>query len=562
MKKFVKYEELKNKTIGELQSISNDVRKYLIELSKINSIHLSSNLGIVEISIGLLYCFDSPKDKIIYDTGHQCYVHKMITNRWDKIHTVRKQNGLSGFFEPSESIHDFVSLGHSGTSLSLASAIASTKEDKYVISVVGDAALNNGMIFEALNDIGNRQTKMIIIINDNGMSISKNVGAINNMLNSNESLIKSFFNSINLNYMGTYNGNDISLVVDMLKKAKTEVMNGPIVLHFKTTKGLGLKEAENDTVGMYHSNNKVSKKNNSKIYGDIAADKLIELLKLNNKIKILNPAMTLPTGFLNLATSYVNNYEDVGIAEEHAVTKASGYAINGYKTFIILYSTFLQRTYDQIMHDVSRLRLPITFLIDRCDISYGDGDTHHGIYDVAFIKTIPNSIISNASNNFVLTRLIDLSYENKSNPFFIRYTKENCALVNNYKNFNFGDWVYEIYNQTDFLIISYGHIINEIKEKIVKNNFNCDLINAIFIKPINSEKILKIISKYKKIFVFENVYYQNCLYDDIAIICFENNINIELISINIKKSEIGFGDKKTIDVNNGIDVDNFFKKYF
>lgn len=560
MSKFVKYEQLKSKSIDELKLISQQIRETLIELSKTSSIHLSSNLGIVEISTALLYCFCSPKDKIIYDTGHQCYVHKMLTDRFDKITSIRKDNGLSGFFEPNESIHDFVSLGHSGTSLSIASAIENVSKNNYVVVVIGDAVLNNGLFFEAINDIGNKQSKIIIIINDNGMSISKNVGATNNMLNKTPSEIKAFFNALNIDYLGVYNGNDLHTVITALNKVKTLVNKGPIVLHLKTVKGYGLKVAEKDSVGLYHSNQ--INNDNKKSYGQIAADKLLQLIKKDKKIKVINPAMTLSTGFLELSLSHKDNYEDVGIAEEHAVTKASGYSLIGYKAFLITYSTFLQRTYDQILHDVSRLNLPVTFLIDRCDISYGDGDTHHGIYDIGFIKTIPNSIIANASNDIVLNRLIDMAYANKKFPFFIRYTKEACKLKKSYPKFNFGDWVYEINNKSNNLIISYGHVINEINKHVIDNNHDCDLINAIFVTYFNKQKIKEVISKYKKVFVFEKTYYQNCLYDEIAKLCFQENINIELISINIKNNEIGFGSKESLDKKSNIDIKTFFNTYF
>ncbi|WPL37984.1 1-deoxy-D-xylulose-5-phosphate synthase [Malacoplasma iowae] len=560
MSKFIKYDEITKKSIDDLKTISKQIRKTLIELSKTDSIHLSSNLGIVEISIALLYCFNSPKDKIIYDTGHQCYVHKILTDRWDKINTIRKSGGLSGFFEPLESEHDFVSLGHSGTCLSLASAIANNNLNNFTIAVIGDAVLNSGISFEALNDIGCKQTKIIIVINDNGMSISKNVGAINNMFNTNDKLVKSFFNALKINYLGPYNGNDLSSVIEALNKAKKLVKNGPVVLHLKTIKGLGLKEAENDLVGLYHSNQIEIEKHPT--YGKVAANKLSKLLECDNKIKIINPAMTLSTGFLDLSLKFKDNYEDVGIAEEHAVTKASGYSLMGFKTFVVIYSTFLQRTYDQIIHDISRLDLPVTFLIDRADISYGDGNTHHGIYDVGFIKTIPKSIVANASNNIVLSRLIDLAYDNKKSPFFIRYTKDQCEHKENYSDFNFGDWVYEIDKKSKTLIISYGHLINEIKNEIDLNKYDTDLVNAIFVTCFDRKKVVNMISKYKKIFVFEKVYYQNNLYDDIARMCFEEKINVQLISISIKNNNVGFGSKNIVDLKNNIDVRTFFKKYF
>ncbi|MDE6645971.1 MAG: 1-deoxy-D-xylulose-5-phosphate synthase, partial [Malacoplasma sp.] len=436
------------------------------------SLHFSSNLGIVELSLALLYVFDSPKDLILYDTGHQSYVHKMITNRWNKMDSIREYGGLSGFQNPSESEHDLISTGHSGNILSICQGYIENSENKnnFLIPVIGDAALSNGLAFEALNNISFNKTPMLIIVNDNGMSISKNVGGLHKMMSKiqmskvvfwtekflKKSLYKSefgkkiywfifkcfekitgffkeknFFEKLGFHYFGVIDGNNLKKVIHVLKRLKNLVKFGPIILHVKTIKGYGLKEAESDESGLFHSLNlsKLSVKEDPS-YGEVAANFLEKLILYNNNIKIINPAMTLSSSFLELSQKFPSNYEDVGIAEEHAITKAAGIALTNKKVFVSIYSTFLQRGYDNVFHDVSRLELPIVFLVDRADISYHDGDTHHGIYDLGFLKSIPNTVICSPSNKYELEKLISLGYENKKGPFFIRYSKDVCVDTN------------------------------------------------------------------------------------------------------------------------------------
>lgn len=601
--------DIKKLKTKELKKLAEEIRKEIIEVSKLRSIHLSSNLGIVELSIALLYVFNSPTDQILYDTGHQCYVHKILTGRKDKINTIRDTNGLSGFQDPNESVHDFVSTGHSGNILSIAQGISETCENKnrYFVPVVGDAAISNGLSFEALNNIAYKKTKMVIIFNDNEMSISENVGALYKVMSKfklskffffSERAIKkicsyfnwtrkiylflfrfwnklvsiffgkNFFESLGFFYFGSVDGNNIKKTIRAIEKAKWYSYHGPVILHVKTKKGLGLKEAEADKKGNYHStsidtkikdNKEKVEINQNKTFGEIAADELWKLIEKDKKVKVINPAMTLSTGFSDLKEKFENNYEDVGISEEHAVSKASGISLIGGIPFVVIYSTFMQRTYDQIMHDIARINLPVNFLVERSDIAYSDGDTHHGIYDVAFLKTIPNTIISEASNDSDLRQLINLAYNHKKNPFFIRYTKEICPIATKQYKINFGDWIkLQEKNNSLVCLISYGDMVNKLYTEL--QDTNIDIYNSIFINGFNEENVLNLLKRYKKIYVAEKVYYQNSLAEKLKLICFDNKINTPIISFSIKTPNIGFGSKKIIDEKLGIDIKTIINK--
>lgn len=597
-----KLSELKKYNIKQLNELCDFIRKEIIDLSKKKSIHLSSNLGIVELSTSLLYVFDSPNDQIMYDTGHQSYVHKILTDRYQLFNTIRDFNGLSGFQEPSESKHDFISSGHSGNMLSIAQGINENKNNKnYYIPVIGDASISNGLSLEALNDVSYNKTKMIIVINDNGMSISKNVGTLHKLMSkfktskfnffgghvvrkimSKSKLGKkiylcfsklshkicsifmknNFFELMDYKYIGPIDGHNIKKLIYSFEKAKWYSDIKPVIIHVKTKKGYGILDATSDNNGKYHSTILEGGNLDKKIYyGDVAANYIEKVLQKNKNIKILNPAMTYSTGFLNISKKYEDNYEDLGIAEEHCISKGVGIAkLNTKKVIIPIYSTFLQRTYDQLHHDVSRNRLPITFLVDRADIAYGDGDTHHGIYDLAFLKSIPNTIIVSPSNKFELEKLISMSLKNEIDPYFIRYSKDVCIDTKKNIDFKFGEWIYVQHKKSKSLIISYGHIINELHQKYKDKDI--DIVNAIFLTKYNLDFIFKILKKYTNIYVVEKVYYVSNLYSDLLKISFENNLKLNIKSICIKTNEIGFGSKEIIDKKLNIDFDSIDKMIY
>lgn len=616
------YEDFKNISNKNLKNLCDEIRAFILDLSTKKSIHLGSNLGIVEISVALSKVFDLDWDIIFYDTGHQSYVHKIITGRLDLMSTIRETNGLSGMQDSNESKYDYYSGGHAGNSLSIAqgyiesiytnknilfsrwkkmlSRLSSYEQNKknlkkidkfkskldlkkkYVIPIIGDSAIANGLAVEALSDIAFRKKNPIIVINDNEMSISETVGSmarsiskikINRLLTWIEkNLYKLFWNSefgkniyrfiyklfhgiakrisgsniftsLGYQYIGPINGHNIKDIIRAANKAKWYQKFQPVVLHFKTIKGLGLDNPKEDKIGKNHASIDVNGIN-KKLTGEYLCEHLISLLAKENKIKVINPAMTYNSGFYKFSQIAKNIYFDVGISEEHAISLASGMALAGLKPFVVIYSTFLQRSYDQLIHDISRLNLPVTLLIDRAEISGGDGDSHHGIFDVAFLKTVPNSIISAPSNINELKALIDLSLENKDSLFAIRYPKhldyiqQDAETIEFLKNqIKVRRWIINKYNNDAVdnkkIIISYGNWVNKFKEIIIKHNYKMDLADAIFIKGYDKNQIKDIFKKYSYIYVFEEIYGDFGLVDDF--LKESQNNNAKVVAKNFKR---------------------------
>lgn len=589
-------EKLKKMSHEELLFLASDVRDKIIALSKIKNIHLASNLGVVELTIALLFSFDSPNDKLVFDTGHQTYAHKILTDRWDRFESIREDGGISGFQNEYESNHDIASFGHSGTVLSFCQGLIESHIDSsnFIIPIVGDAAISNGISFEALNNISFNRTKIIIILNDNEMSISKNVGALHKVLaqfKTTSFFLRSYrivnklfnkkgfskkiytflyktysfleniftgsniFQNLDFIYIGPINGHNIKQMIKALNSAKYFSTTKAVILHVKTKKGFGLEQAINDEIGHYHSSFQTS--DSLLTFGKCSANWLSKLISSNTmNVKVLNCGMTLATGFWNFSQDYPKNYEDLGIAEEHAVAKAIGIHYAKVCVYVVMYSTFLQRSYDQI-HDISRLNLPICFLIDRANISYGDGDSHHGIYDISFLKSVPNSIICSPSNKGELEQLLEHSLTNKNGPFFIRYSNDQCIDLPVQK-FNIGDWIEIISNNNKKLIISYGICINDIIDNIKDKGI--DLINAIYITSYDKDKVLQYLKKYKEIYVIEKCYYENNLYTDLVSIIYENKINANIFSYCIKTNKIGFGSKITIEKKLNIDISEIIQE--
>lgn len=615
------YKDFKNVSDKYLKNLCDEIRAFILDLSTKKSIHLGSNLGIVEISVALSKVFDLDWDIIFYDTGHQSYVHKIITGRLDLMSTIRETNGLSGMQDLNESRYDYYSGGHAGNSLSIAqgyiesihtnenilftrwkkmlSRLSSYEQNKknlkkidkfkskfnlkkkYVIPIIGDSAVANGLAVEALSDIAFRKKNPIIVINDNEMSISETVGSmarsiskikINRLLTWIEkNLYKLFWNSefgkniyrfiyklfhgaakrisgsniftsLGYQYIGPINGHNIKDIIRAANKAKWYQKFQPVVLHFKTIKGLGLENPKEDKIGKNHASIDVNGIN-KKLTGEYLCEHLISLLAKENKIKVINPAMTYNSGFYKFSQIAKNIYFDVGISEEHAISLASGMALAGLKPFVVIYSTFLQRSYDQLIHDISRLNLPVTLLIDRAEISGGDGDSHHGIFDVAFLKTVPNSIISAPSNINELKALVDLSLENKDSLFAIRYPKhldyiqQDAETIEFLKNqIKIRRWIINKYNNDGVdnkkIIITYGNWVNKFKEIIIKHNYKIDLANAIFIKSYDKNQIKDIFKKYSYIYVFEEIYGDFGLADDF--LKESQNNNAKIVTKNFK----------------------------
>jgi 1-deoxy-D-xylulose-5-phosphate synthase len=545
---------LKALTIDELEKLCTDIREFLIETVSQTGGHLGPNLGVVELTVALHKAFNSPKDKIIFDVGHQSYTHKILTGRAKKFPTLRKYNGLSGFPKASESEHDVWETGHSSTSISAASGFVYARDflhDNYhVIAVIGDGSLTGGMAYEALNHLGQTNKKIIVVLNDNEMSISQNVGAITNMLNKMRlsrkyirvkriylnvikkerhifrfakrvrDSIKSFFLQNNIfeemgfEYYGPLDGHDLPTLITTFNKVKT--IDKPVLIHVITKKGKGYKYAEEDLEGMWHGvspfdidTGKPLKQVNNKLkqWSNIISDGVIELAKQDDKIVAITPAMKNGSGLQNFEKLFPERLIDVGIAEEHAITFAGGLAKSNMKPFVAIYSTFLQRAYDQVSHDLARQKLPVVIGVDRAGLVNGDGETHQGIYDIAFLRHIPNTIIMMPKDALEAYDLLYTAF-NSNKLVFIRYPRgqANISGLENhqFQQISIGSWS-QVKSGNDFIFISYGPGIAYLDEICIRNNLDATIINARFIKPIDEDLLDTLLKTKMPIIVFEEV---------------------------------------------------------
>ncbi|AID44439.1 1-deoxy-D-xylulose 5-phosphate synthase [Candidatus Arthromitus sp. SFB-mouse-NL] len=519
---------LKKLSIDELYLLSDQIRDFLIESLSSTGGHVSSNLGVIELTIALHYIFNFEKDKLIFDVGHQCYAHKILTGRAKFFNSLRKFNGLSGFPRRSESNFDVWETGHSSTSLSAALAFAVSRDFKNtsenIVSVIGDGALTGGMALEALNNIGYEQRKLIIILNDNQMSISKNICAIipknsNNKdiydsssyisnLKKNESInysIKNFFQSMNLHYSGPIDGHNIKSLINNLTEIKN--ISKPCVLHIITKKGKGIHNAENDAVGSWHgigpfdksTGLKIkSKKQNHRAWGAVISETVEHLAKKDKNIICITPAMTKGSKLEFFKNKFPNRTFDVGIAEQHGATFSAALALSKLKPIFFVYSTFLQRAYDQIIHDIARQNINMVIAIDKCGFATGDGDTHHGIYDISFLRPIPNISIVMPKDQIEAQHLLHnclYNYEDKGIISY-RYPRGYSELthVPHFKNIRFGSWTVEK-EGNDLAILTFGpmlDIAHEICNSLKSENINIKIVNARFIKPMDEDMLHEI----------------------------------------------------------------------
>lgn len=421
-----------------LYDLAHEIREYIIDVVSTKKGHLGAGLGVVELTIALHYVYNTPEDLIIWDVGHQAYPHKILTGRYHAFKTLRQKDGISGFPKRSESDYDVFGTGHSSTSISallamaLASKIDSKKERKH-IAVIGDASIAAGMAFEALNHTGDTDVDVLIILNDNQMGIDPHVGALKNYLTQiktkADASSKNIFEALNFQYFGPIDGHDINLLIQTLEKLKK--IKGPKFLHVITTKGKGLPQAEKDQI-TYHAPGLFDRKTGELIksidddlppkYQDVFGLTLVELAQKNKKIIGITAAMPTGTSLKYMIEAFPERAYDVGIAEQHAVTFAGGFATQGYKPYLAIYSTFLQRAYDQVIHDIAIQNLPIVFCIDRAGIVGQDGATHHGVFDIAFLRIIPNIIIVVPSDEIMLRQLL-FTAQFVNQPMALRYPR-------------------------------------------------------------------------------------------------------------------------------------------
>ncbi len=510
--------DLKKLSMKELEIYAQEVRAYIIDVVNKNGGHLSSNLGSVDFTIALHYVFDCPNDKIIFDVGHQSYAHKIITGRRDAFEKLRTDGGITGFENMRESDCDAFSTGHSSTSLSVGLGYARARdlagENYNVISVIGDGALTGGMSYEALNNIGESGTRMIIILNDNNMSISKNVGAMSTYLGklrlskryrSLKTVFKSgidgipligpalvkiterakswvkrqvitnkMFEQLGIKYYGAFDGHNIRETVRILTQVKSGKQ--PVVLHLITNKGNGMYEAEKDPE-KYHGVE--GKAEQMQKYSSVVSEKIVELADRDDKVVAVTAAMLSGTGLTAMHEKYPGRCYDVGIAEQHAAAMCAGLAAAGMKPYFAVYSSFLQRAYDQVLHDVCLNKLPVRFLIDRAGAIGSDGLTHQGLFDISYLLQMPNMTILSPKNGNELKEMLDFSLTFDS-PLAIRYPKGYHDIIPNGKKFSLGKWETIKESKNRATVLAVGNRMLELAR-----NIDCTLVNACTVSPLD-----------------------------------------------------------------------------
>ena len=534
---------LKELSMDELESLSNDIRQFLIQKLSVTGGHIGPNLGVVELTIALHKCFNSPHDKMIWDVGHQSYVHKILTGRADQFDSLRQYKGLSGFPKMAESEHDVWETGHSSTSLSAAMGMAIARdlkhEKSFIIPVIGDGALTGGMALEALNHIGDEKKNMIVVLNDNEMSIAPNVGALHSVLgrlrtagkyqwakdelemlmrkipavggkmadtaekikDSLKYLLVSgvFFEEMGFTYLGPVDGHNFEDLFEQLSFAKKT--EGPILLHVVTKKGKGYKPAENDRIGNWHGTGPYKIETGDFLkpvaspppaWSKLVSETVRKLAREDKRIVAITPAMPVGSKLEGFATEFPERMFDVGIAEQHATTVAAGLATQKMKPFLAIYSTFLQRSYDQVVHDICRQKLNVFMGIDRAGLVGADGETHHGIFDIAFLRHLPNMVLMMPKDENEGQHMVYTALQYDDGPIAMRFPRGNglgVPLDETFEEIPIGTW--EVLKEgRDAVILTFGTTIPmamKAANLLEKQGCSVKVINARFIKPLDSK---------------------------------------------------------------------------
>lgn len=589
-------QDLKKLTLQQKKKLAEEIRNYIIEIVSKNGGHLASNLGVVELTIALHTVFNVPEDKIIWDVGHQCYVHKILTGRREKFKNLRKPNGLAGFPKSNESPADSFNTGHSSTSISAALGMARARDlqgkNNAVIAVIGDGALTGGMALEALNDAGYSKCKMTVILNDNEMSISPNVGGLNkflgklrtkklytttnNLLKKQISSVpvigkpmvvgiqrikraikqlvihKMFFEDIGFTYLGPVDGHNIEELESILKTSKQ--VNGPVLIHVLTKKGKGYKFAEKNpdkfhAISPFNIENGELKTPKEKDYSKVFGEKIVELAKENSKIVAVTASMKNGTGLADFAQEFPYRFFDVGIAEQHAVTMAAGMAKEGMIPFVPIYSSFYQRAYDQVIHDVAMQNLPVIMCVDRAGIVGADGETHQGTLDMAFFRLVPNLTIMAPKDFKEFEDMLEFAV-GLNKPVVIRYPRggeDADVKFKSHAKIELGkaEVLHEIKNlenpTKEVTIIAIGKTVSEavkLADRMQKEEgITPEIINARFLKPFDSEKMIQSIQRTKNVITIEDGTVINGLATTVKELIVDNNIQ------NVKFKSYAYPDK-------------------
>lgn len=603
--------DIRQLSIKELEALAAEIRTFLIESISRTGGHLSSNLGIVELTLALHVVFDSPRDRILFDVGHQSYVHKILTGRARQFSTLRQYKGLSGFQKRHESEHDCWEAGHSSTSLSAALGMAVARdlngEHYHIVPVIGDGAMASGMSMEALNQIGGEERNMIIIFNDNSMSISRNVGAMDvaftrlrtsrsyttlkNDLQQGlstsrfgRSLLKgmknfknaikdnvvdtSIFGEFNLDYIGPINGHDLSELIKVLNVAKQH--KGPIVVHVLTKKGKGYPYAENDKEGAWHGVAPFDPNSGKPLaalpaghcsWSEAIARILCDLARDDRDIVAITPAMKAGAKLDGFAREFPQRFFDCGIAEEHAMTFAAGLAASGKRPFISVYSSFLQRAYDQINHDVARMKLPVVIGIDRCGLVGEDGETHHGVFDITMLHAIPNLIMAQPKDVQEARALMKTAFS-CAQPFCIRYPRGSVPYTKEEgEPAPVGTWTrWAPQREARVCVISYGSDIDRIISKVRANDMPVEIINARYFKPLDEAMLDDILYRSIPVIVYESDMLDGGLSSAILQYINDHRICCHLIRIGIGDHYVEQGSIPQLRRAEKIDMNTLFKE--
>ncbi len=542
---------LKSLNNDELIVLSEDLREVITEYTLSNGGHLASNLGVVDLTCAISYVFDFPKDKLIFDVGHQCYAFKILSGRLENFKKLRQKDGLSGFPKREESDFDAVNSGHASTALSIGCGMARGNASGQVICLIGDGAMTGGLFYEALNDALTLDKKVIVIINDNNKSISDNVGFVNDYLK----IVRKYGNEISLPNIETItniDGHNIADLIGKLKYAKN--LDKSIILHVVTQKGKGAQFAE-ENPSKYHS---VGKSCDKLCYGQIFGQSLTEIAKTNNDIFAITAAMTDGTGLNEFSKTYPDRFVDVGIAEEHAVTMSAGLALAGRKPYVAIYSTFLQRAYDNVLHDVCLNELPVVLCIDRAGFVGGDGETHQGIYDVGYLGSMPNMSIFAPKDSEELKSVIQWS-QNFSKPIAIRYPKSEVSYeYGKTAPIEYGKWERLVDANSNITLISNGDVLaNVYKAARTLGNLGVkvNVINARFIKPIDVT-MLSNFTKDDTLFIFEEYTSSNSIYSQVLEFFNKSECYAKVYGVNVENKPYAVASREELIASVGLDADS------
>ncbi len=593
-------EDLKKIPQDQLPEVCQEIRDIIINVVSKRGGHLASSLGAVEIAVALHYIFNTPNDKIVWDVGHQAYAHKILTGRRDKFHTLRSYNGISGFPNQNESEYDSFIVGHANTAISAAWGMLNAIEKKglkdRVIAVIGDATLTGGMAYEALNNAGHSKKNFLVILNDNEMAISKNVGGISNYLNKIisapiynrlkkdmeqfiekipsigqnviktshklEEIIKNLivpgaiFEDLGFRYFGPVDGNNITELIKMLNSIKNNTE--PMILHVLTKKGKGYIPAENGpesyhgTVPFEIESGAPINKDKTVRYTDVFGEVIYNLAQKNQNIVAITAAMCSGTGLTKFAQSFPDRFYDVGIAEQHAVTFAGGMAKEGMKPFVAIYSTFLQRGFDQVLHDVCLQNVPVCFILDRGGLVGEDGPTHHGVFDISFLRSIPNMVLCQPKDGKELEALMKCGFSHDG-PFAIRFPRSKIPVeyvaqqISQEINIGKGELIRDGADATIITLGNHVYTANEICNELSYNGLEIGLINARFIKPLDRDLILSVLKEHKPIITIEDNVITGGFGSAVMEFINENGYyNIPLLRIGIEDKFIPHGDLSTL----------------